>query len=177
MAKTKLTPEVINIITEAIKAGATDKEAYNAGGISKATFYAALSDNLDFSNTIKNAREERTKIRLKAIQDAAESGLIVLLRGCEYDETTTETKRDTNGQEYTQTKVVHKKVLPNVTAVLFALCNRDPSRWQNRVTGEIKQEIQTESKQTVDISKVSDATLKQLVDELSTELINAPIPQ
>lgn len=177
MAKTKLTPEVINIITEAIKAGATDKEAYTAAGISKATFYTALSDNLDFSNSLKNAREERTKIRLKAIQDAAETGLIVLLRGCEYDETTTETKRDTNGQEYTQTKVVHKKVLPNATAVLFALCNRDPSRWQNRVTGEIKQEIQTESKQSVDISKVSDATLKQLVDELSTELLTAPLPQ
>lgn len=177
MAKPKLTPEVIDIITEAIKAGATDKEAYTAAGIGKSSFYQALSDNLDFSETIKKAREERTKIRLKAIQDAAESGLIVLLRGCEYDETTTETKRDTNGQEYTQTKVVHKKVLPNATAVLFALCNRDPSRWQNRVTGEIKQEIQTESKQTVDISKVSDATLKQLVDELSTELLNTPLPQ
>lgn len=176
MAKTKLTPEVIQIITEAIKAGATDKEAYTAGGIGKSSFYQALSDNLDFSETIKNAREERTKIRLKAIQDAAESGLIVLLRGCEYDETTTETKRDTNGQEYTQTKIVHKKVLPNATAVLFALCNRDPSRWQNRVTGEIKQEIQTESKQTIDVSKVSDATLKQLVDELSTELLTAPLP-
>lgn len=177
MAYSKLTPECIEIITKAIKEGCTDKEAYTAAGISKATFYTALNDNLNFANALKNAREERTKQRLKTIQDAAESGLIVLLRGCEYDETTTETKRDTNGQEYTQTKVVHKKVLPNATAVLFALCNRDPSRWQNRVTGEIKQEIQTESKQTIDVSKVSDATLKQLVDELSTELINAPLPQ
>ena len=174
MAKSKLTPEVIDIIAEAIKAGANDKEAYTAAGISKATFYTALGENLDFSNALKNAREERTKQRLKTIQDAAESGLITLLRGQEYDETKTETKTDPKtGETYTNITVTHKVIPPNPTAVVFALCNRDPSRWQNRVTGEVKQEIKTETTQKIDLSRVKDSTIQELIKELEA----VPLPE
>ena len=167
MAYSKLTPECIEIITKAIKEGFTDKEAYTAAGISKATFYTAINDNLNFANAIKTAREERTKIRCKMVLDAAESGLITLLKGCEYDETKTETKTDPKtGKEVISTTVTHKKILPNATVVLFALCNRDPSRWQNKVTGEIKQEIEQTNYKGIDTTKLKDETLEAIIKEI-----------
>lgn len=167
MANSKLTPECIEIIVKAIKEGFTDKEAYTAAGISKATFYTALNDNLNFTNAIKNAREERTKIRCKMVLDEAERGLIALLRGCEYDETKTETKTDPKtGETFTNITTTHKKILPNATAVLFALCNRDPSRWQNKVTGEIKQEIEQTNYKGIDTTRLKDETIEAMIKEL-----------
>ena len=174
MANTKLTEEVKGIIYDTIKNGGTDKEAYTAAGIDRSTFYRYLNGNSDFCDYIKNAREERTKQRLKTIQDAAESGLITLLRGQEYDETKTETKTDPKtGETYTNITVTHKVIPPNPTAVVFALCNRDPSRWQNRVTGEVKQEIKTETTQKIDLSRVKDSTIQELIKELEA----VPLPE
>lgn len=174
MAYTKLTPEVIDTVCNAIIEGHTEKEAAQLAGISEQSLYTYKKQNFEFFERVKNAHQEYNARLLPEITRAAHNGLLQLLTGSEYDEKTVTIVKP-NGQ--TETTTTKKVIPPNATAIIFALCNRDPSRWQNRVTGEIKQEIQTESKQSVDISKVSDATLKQLVDELSTELINAPLPQ
>lgn len=174
MAYTKLTPEVIETVCTAIIEGHTEKEAAQMAGISERSFYQYKSDNLQFSQSIKNAHQEYNARLLPEITRAAHNGLLQLLTGSEYDEKTVTIVKPNGQSETTTTK---KVIPPNATAVIFALCNRMPDKYQNKVTGEIKQEIQTESKQTVDISKVSDATLKQLVEELSTELLTAPLPQ
>jgi hypothetical protein len=66
-----------------------------------------------------------------------------------------------------------KVIPPNPTAVIFALCNRNPERWQNKVTGEIKQDITTENKTRVDLSRLKDETIQELIKELEA----VPLPE
>lgn len=169
MAETKYNPETVQIITDAIKAGDTDKQAAEKAGIHRATFYEWENNRADFADIIKNARKERTENRLKEIGEAAESGLIALLRGSDYIEEKTETLKDGS----IKTTKTRKVIPPNPTAVIFALCNRNPERWQNKVTGEIKQDITTENKTRVDLSRLKDETIQELIKELEA----VPLPE
>lgn len=175
VAKLKLNDDITQLIVQAIENGCTDKQAYSSVGISRTQFYKWQNDFPFFADAIKNAKRERTNRINKEIVHSAEIGLISLIKGCEYDETTTETGIDPKtGKQVSKTKTVHKKVLPNPTAVIFALCNRMPQLWQNKVTGEIKQDIQQTNYNDIDISRVSDATLDKLIKELEQ---NQPIEE
>ena len=67
----------------------------------------------------------------------------------------------------TKTKVVHKRVMPNPTAIIFALCNRDPEHYQNRVTNELTGTVKTETQNVVSLKKVPDDLLERVINAIN----------
>lgn len=166
--KPQWTDTKVEIMCKAIAAGKSYKDAFTAARVSKATFYAHLANDSDFLDRVKKAEQE--------YQDWYDSQLVVdckrslteLVRGYEWDETTTESVTDKDGKtKITKTKVVHKKAAPNPTAIIFALCNRDPEHWQNRVNNELSGKIETETKSNISLANVPDDLLAKVIDAIN----------
>lgn len=166
--KPQWTETKVEIMCKAIAAGKSYKDAFTAARVSKATFYAHLANDSDFSDRVKKAEQE--------YQDWYDSQLVVdckrslteLVRGYEWDETTTESVTGKDGKtKITKTKVVHKKAAPNPTAIIFALCNRDPEHWQNRVNNELSGKIETETKSNISLANVPDELLAKVIDAIN----------
>jgi len=96
--------------------------------ISEAIFYKWREEKIEFFESLKKA--ERKK--LESIQEMAASGLAKLLNTHEYEEVHTEYENDGDKPKIVKQKRVKKIVMPNPTAVIFALTNRDPQTWKNR---------------------------------------------
>lgn len=168
--KPQWTETKVEIMCKAISAGKSYKDAFTAARVSKATFYAHLANDSDFLDRVKKAEQE--------YQDWYDSQLVVdckrslteLVRGYEWDETTTESVTAKDGKtKITKTKVVHKKAAPNPTAIIFALCNRDPEHWQNRVNNELSGKIETETKSNISLANVPDELLAKVIDAINGE--------
>lgn len=166
--KPQWTETKVEIMCKAIAAGKSYKDAFTAARVSKATFYAHLANDSDFLDRVKKAEQE--------YQDWYDSQLVVdckrslteLVRGYEWDETTTESVTGKDGKtKITKTKVVHKKAAPNPTAIIFALCNRDPEHWQNRVNNELSGKIETETKSNISLANVPDDLLAKVIDAIN----------
>jgi len=158
----------VEIMCKAIAAGKSYKDAFTSARVSKATFYAHLANDSDFSDRVKKAEQEYQDWYDSQLVVDCKRSLIELVRGYEYDETTTETGTDfRTGKPVTKTKVVHKRVGPSPTAIIFALCNRDPEHWQNRVNNELSGKIETESKQNVSLANVPDDLLAQVINAIN----------
>ncbi len=166
--KPQWTDTKVEIICKAIAAGKSYKDAFTTARVSKATFYAHLANDSDFLDRVKKAEQE--------YQDWYDSQLVVdckrslaeLVRGYEWDETTTESVTAKDGKtKITKTKVVHKKAAPNPTAIIFALCNRDPEHWQNRVNNELSGKIETETKSNLSLANVPDDLLAKVIDAIN----------
>ena len=167
---TKYTPEVVNIIRESLAQGDSRQLACKKAGISDDSFLNWLRDNSEFSAVVKNAEDEFRKWEHNDILASAKKSLKVLIEGTEYDETTTEYEPDANGNPRIKkqtTKV--KKILPNPTAVIFALCNRDPEHWKNRITNEVEAKVQAQADNKVSLANVPDELLEQLVKAINGE--------
>ena len=64
-------------------------------------------------------------------------------------------------------RIEENEVPPSDTAVIFALCNRDPEHWKQRVEQEVKAEVKQEKQ--VDFSKVP----TEVLEELSKHILDA----
>jgi len=162
--KGKYTPENIQKVCKAIAQGKTDKDACKTINITTKTYYDWLQKKSEFCNAIKNAKREYEDWQNTELVKDAKKSLKELI--CGYTQTTTKTRKYKNAQgvwqEETTTEV--KKMPPSSTAIIFALCNRDPEHWQNRISNEIAGKIETEAKQTVSLANVPDELLGQLID-------------
>lgn len=91
-----------------------------------------------------------------------------LILGTEYEETTVEYESDKDGNpRIKKQKTITKHIMPNPTAIIFALTNRDPENWKNRQTNEITGHLQTETDAKVDLSAVPDELLEQVLNKLN----------
>lgn len=107
-------------------------------GIGETTFYDWQAAKPEFAEAIKKAKEKR----LEAFADMARSGLAKLLDTHEYEEVTTEYENDKSGNPVIKSqKRSRKKIMPNPTAVIFTLTNRDAANWKNRQSIEAKGDI------------------------------------
>lgn len=167
--KPQWTDTKVEIMCKAIAAGKSYKDAFTAARVGKTAFYSHLSNDTDFADRVKKAERE--------YQDWYDSQLVVdckrslteLVRGYEWDETTTESVTDKDGKtKITKTKVVHKKAAPNPTAIIFALCNRDPDNWKNRVAQDVNGKIDVEQKGSgISLANVPDSLLAQVIDAIN----------
>ena len=167
--KPQWTETKVEIMCKAIAAGKSYKDAFTAARVSERTFYYHLREDLQFLQLVKKAEQE--------YQDWYDSQLVVdckrslaeLIRGYEWDETTIEKVPSKDGKTtITKTKVVHKKAAPNPTAIIFALCNRDPEHWQNRVAQDVNGKIDVEQKgQGVSLANVPDDLLAKVIDAIN----------
>ena len=167
--KPQWTDAKVEIMCKAIAAGRSYKEAYTAARISKPVFYARLASDKDFQDKVRKAEAEYQEWYDSQIVIDCKRSLLELIRGYEYDETTTETGTDgRTGKPVTKKKVVHKKVGPNATAIIFALCNRDPEHWQNRINNELSGKIETENTgKGVSLVNVPDELLSQVIEAIN----------
>ena len=166
--KPKWTDAKVEIMCKAIAAGKSYKDAFTATRVSKATFYAHLANDSDFSDRVKRAEQEYQEWYDSQLVVDCKRSLLELIRGYEWDETTTETATGKDGKEtVTKKKTVHKKAAPNPTAIIFALCNRAPGEWSNKHIQELTGKIETESKPGITLANVPDNLLAQVIDAIN----------
>ena len=165
--KPQWTDAKVEIMCKAIAAGKSYKDAFTAARVSSRAFYYHLRDDVQFMQAVKKAEQEYQQWYDAQLVVDCKRSLMELICGYEYDETTIETGVDgRTGKSVTKKKVVHKKVGPNPTALIFALCNRDPEHWQNRVTNELTGKVTSEQTGNV-------ISLANLPDELLAKVIDA----
>ena len=166
--KPQWTDAKVETMCKAIAAGKSYKDAYTAARVSERAFYYHLRDDVQFLQLVKKAEQEYQDWYDSQLVVDCKRSLIELVRGYEYDETTTETGTDfRTGKPVTKTKVVHKRIGPNPTAIIFALCNRDPEHWQNRVNNELSGKIETETKSNISLANVPDDLLAKVIDAIN----------
>lgn len=168
--KPQWTDAKVEIMCAAIADGKSYKDAFTAARVGKTAFYAHLKDDANFAERVKKAEKDYQDWYDTQLVVDCKRSLLELVRGYEYDETTIETGVDARtGKKVEKKKIVHKTVGPNPTAIIFALCNRDPENWKNRVTNEMTGKIETESKNSVSLANVSDDLLGQVLDAINAK--------
>lgn len=164
------TPERVEAILNALRQGETDKLASKIGGITQTTFYEWINTKPEFAEAVKSAKAEFEEWTLSEILSDARRGLKVLVCGTEYEEVKTEYEQDPHNPSAPRIKKqmrTTKKVLPNATAIIFALCNRDPEHWQNRVSQELSGKIETEQSGEISLANVPDELLEQVIEAIN----------
>lgn len=162
------TPERVAKICKAIENGETNAVAAKIGGIHVATFCEWQNTKPEFAEAVKRAKATFEDWQLNGILEDAKKSLKTLICGQEYEEIKTEYENDKNSNPRIRKQIrVTKKVLPNPTAVIFALCNRAPGEWSNRHIQELTGKIETESKPGVTLSNVPDNLLAQVIDAIN----------
>lgn len=166
------TPDRVAKICKAIENGETIETAAKIGGVVVSTFYRWMDEKQEFREAIKRAKEAFEDWQLNGILEDARKSLKTLICGQEYEEVKTEYEQDPKNPAAPRIKRqtrITKKVLPNPTAVIFALCNRDPENWQNRVTNDITGKIEAETKSSVSLANVPDALLEQVINAINSK--------
>lgn len=164
-------PERVAKICKAIEDGETYETAAKIGGIQRSTFWDWMKDKPEFSDAVKKAKAAFEEWQLNGILEDAKKSLKVLICGQEYEEIKTEYENDKTGSPRIrkQTRTT-KKILPNPTAVIFALCNRDPENWKNRVTNDVNGRIDVEQKgDGVSLANVPDSLLAQVIEAINNK--------
>ena len=166
--KPQWTDAKVEIMCKAIAAGKSYKDAFTAARVGHDSFYRHLRNDSDFSERVKMAEQEYQEWYDSQLVVDSKRSLLELIRGYEWDETTTESALDKNGKMVeVKKKIVHKKAAPNPTAIIFALCNRAPAEWSNKHIQEISGKIETETKQAVSLASVPDDLLAQVIDAIN----------
>lgn len=166
--KPQWTDAKVEIMVKAIAAGKSYKDAYTAARVSHTTFYKHFNEDAEFNARVKKAEQDYQEYYDSQLVVDCKRSLLELIRGYEWDETTTESALDKNGKMVeVKKKIVHKKAAPNATAIIFALCNRAPEEWSNKHIQEISGKIETETKQAVSLASVPDDLLAQVIDAIN----------
>lgn len=163
----KMTPERVAIICKCLSDGDTVETACKMAGISESIYYEWNSTHSEFSEATKKARKDFEEWEMTGILETAKKGLKKLLEGEEYEEVTTEYVNDADGKPTIrkQTRKT-KKIPPSATATIFALCNRDPESWKNRVTNEISGKLDTETDMGINLKEIPDDLLAKVIESI-----------
>lgn len=170
MAKTKYNIKRQQIICDALRNGESRTTAAKRAGVDRDTMRNWMREFSAFSAAVKDAEEEYQNWLLNGIKDDALKSLKTLICGLDYEETKTEYEQNPDDPAQPRIKrqtVTTKKILPNATAVIFALTNRDPERWKNRYEQTIDGRLDTESRTAVSLEKVPDDLLAQVLEAIN----------
>ena len=165
--KTKYTHDRVEKICNALAEGKSEKDSCLTAGISVSQFHFWLNQKTEFSEAVKKAKAQYQEWYDKNLLESAERGLRRLIEGEEYIETTTEYENDGTGQpRIKKQKTVTKRIPPNITALIFALTNRAPDIWKNRISQDVNGKIQTESKSDISLANVPDDLLEKVIESI-----------
>ena len=166
--KPQWTDAKVEIMCKAVAEGKSYKEAFTAARVSKAAFYVHLANDKDFIDRVKKAEAEFQEWFDTQLVTDCKRSLIDLIQGCTQKTTKTRTFIDKNGKEITEITVEEKELPPSATAIIFALCNRDPEHWRNRISNELSGKLETENKGSgVSLANVPDSLLAQVIDAIN----------
>ena len=128
-------------------------------GIAKSTIMLYKKENSDLSDLLKKA--EKSKPRYIAIK--AEAALRDKLKDREIEEVHQEQWVDKNGEVTKKHIKKIKKTIPaDTTAIIFALKNTDPERWNDRRQVELSGSVETnpyEGLSTEELKKLANLQL------------------
>lgn len=68
--KTKLTPETVKAVTDAIREGSTQDDAARLAGIARTTFYEWMNAKPEFADAVQKAHADFKRAQVKAIRAA-----------------------------------------------------------------------------------------------------------
>jgi len=107
--------------------GLTDEDIAKNMGINVSTLYTWKNKYNEIKESLMYAKEEADAI--------VENSLYKRANGFKYDEVTRERKfnEELQGYEMVTTKIVTKMVIPDTTAQIFWLKNRNQNRWRDKV--------------------------------------------
>jgi phage terminase large subunit len=134
-AKGKYDPNMLTVVEYMAKQGCLDKQIYAKLDISYQTFYKWLKTNSEFAEAYKRGKDNTDDLLCLE----AESSLMKLAKGYEYEQTTTKQipggiDPDTGKSkpEIREKIIKTVKVGANLGACCYILNNRNPARWSNR---------------------------------------------
>lgn len=161
------TPERVDKMCDSIRRGSSYKDAYTLAGVPKSTFYDHLVSDSDFLDRVKKAEADYQDWYDSELVVVGKRALMDLVQG--YVQKTTKTKEKiVNGKTVKETITEEKQLPPNATAIIFALCNRDPEHWQNRVNNELSGKIATENTGSgISLANVPDTLLAQVIEAIN----------
>lgn len=152
MAKGKyeywLTPEGLIKLEGWARDGLTDEQIAKNIGISRETLNQWKNKYADISDTLKRGKE--------VIDRQVENALLKRALGYEYDEV----KEKYEGGVLTERTVTKKEVVPDTTAQIFWLKNRNPKQWRDKRDVSVEGEINTGSP----FQGLSTDELRKLID-------------
>lgn len=160
----KYNKKIVDKIADLIREDSyTIAEICEKVNISKDTYYDWLKTKSDFSDAIKKAEDDFHSL----IVVEAKRSLVKLIKGYTVQEKKTVTadtgKKDDEGKPIVRVKehtVSDKHYQPNTAAVIFALTNRDPDHWKNKMNNELSGEVAIKS----DLEKLSDEELEKIIN-------------
>ena len=164
----KYTPERVDIIVNARRNGETYDIAARRAGVNEKQIYAWKNTYSDFADRLKKAEAEHDKQYISGLLADAKRSLGDLVRGFDVEETKTEYENDAHGNPRIKKQTnTTKHIVPNPTAIIFALTNLDPETWKNRQTTDVNGKVETESKTDVSLANVPDDLLAKVIDAIN----------
>lgn len=136
----KYNKEIVERICNFIRDGDTQKVAAERAGIAEDTFYEWMKSKAEFSEQVKKAREDFHE----TIVGKLEATLYRKAQGYEVTETDTEYVNDKDGKPKIKSqKKKIKHIQPDTAALIFALTNLAPDKWQNKQKQEVSGDLTT----------------------------------
>jgi hypothetical protein len=132
--KIKYNPDTFPLLAEGYaREGFNDKQIADKLGIGLSSFYKYQREFSEFLESIKKGKAP--------VDFKVESALLKRALGYTYEEKTTETRIDEQGNEKPAVvKTVKKEVPPETGAIAFWLKNRKPEKWREKQSIEVEVE-------------------------------------
>lgn len=165
----KYSKKIVKRITDLIKKDSyTIAEICTLSGISESTYYEWVDTKTEFSEQIEKARDKFDEM----LVSEAKKSLIKKIKGYTVKETKIVTipseKRDEAGNPLPKIKeqtVIDKHFQPDTGAIVFALTNKAPDEYKNRLNNELT------GKGGKDLfAKLTDEDLEKRITDLEKKL-------
>lgn len=150
MRKSKYTDDFPLLAEGYARQGFTDDQIAGKLGISTQTFYNYKDKYVEFFEAIKRGKAP--------VDTMVENAMLKRALGYEYEETHIEV--DALGRE--KTKIVTKQVIPDTTAQIFWLKNRQPAAWRDKQHIEHSGTITHREELIKELSKLPAEELKKI---------------
>lgn len=121
-----LEKDKLTLIQAWARDGLTNEQIAHNIGITPKTLYEWINKFSEISNALKKGKE--------VVDIEVENSLLKRALGYTYEETTRELSKETG--QLVVTKVVTKQVVPDTTAMIYWLKNRNPKNWRDKPTQE-----------------------------------------
>jgi hypothetical protein len=155
----------IQRICKAIQEGATLLSACTAVGICEDTFRKWRKENDKIEAAYRASMDEWRQLKRESLRFKAYSALEKVVEGYEVEEVEEEFEVTADGVEKIVKKKVKKKtILPNVSAIIFAMSNLDENFSRTDRPSEDKQGTSAAAVNTNERKRILDEKLKEIAE-------------
>lgn len=150
-----LEKDKLTLIQAWARDGLTNEQIAHNIGIAPKTLYEWINKFSEISNALKKGKE--------VVDIEVENALLKRALGYTYEETTREISKETG--QLVVTKVVTKQVVPDTTAMIYWLKNRNPKNWRDKPTQENDVSSMIESMNTLTKAMLSNVAPNRKIED------------